>query len=486
MDDMVILGDNLDKAPLHIEKGTVDLIFTDPLWKTGKNWLASNDDGVVGYYEDNFPTLESYLDFLIRRVESWYELLKPSGHVVLHVDADFSDYIRVYVLDRVFGRMSYRNTIVWSYRRWPAKVKNKLNKFHQNLIWFTKVPIDECTLNEVRIPLENPRRVNLVDGKSRKALRDSEGNVIYKDQVDRPIGDVWDDIPPVANRGKDREDYPTQKPLGLAERAITMLTNENDLVLDPFMGSGTTLLAAHNLNRRFIGIDNEQTAFDKTINRLQKHDVAFKVINGVTINIKGIADLNHYEYQQLIVESLGGLVGPKSSDGGLDGIIHRSKTGIGVTRSKITRPTISKFVNDLDNFDLKYGIFVSPAGATREAVSECSKARLSGKADIVLKTEEDVLGSFTPEVFLRVEGLKVYAEVTGFKHKVVRYTWKINENEDQKYLFGSKKQKIVNKHDTVGMMDFNGIFNNGDIANIKCIATDSEGNSKAMSITHKF
>ena len=80
--------------------------------------------------------------------------------------------------------------------------------------------------------------------------------------------DVWD-IPSLNNMAKERTGYPTQKPLALYERIIAASTNEGDIVLDPFCGSGTTLLAAQRLGRRWVGVDSSPTALKTAQERLK-------------------------------------------------------------------------------------------------------------------------------------------------------------------------------------------------------------------------
>ena len=84
-----------------------------------------------------------------------------------------------------------------------------------------------------------------------------------------PLSDVWD-IPYLNPKAKERVGYPTQKPLLLLERIIELVTNENDLVLDPFCGSGTTCVAASLTNRKYIGIDQSEDAIQLSQSRLDK------------------------------------------------------------------------------------------------------------------------------------------------------------------------------------------------------------------------
>ena len=83
-----------------------------------------------------------------------------------------------------------------------------------------------------------------------------------------PLSDVWD-IPFLNPKAKERTGYPTQKPLLLLERIIGLATNEGDCVLDPFCGSGTTLVAAQSLNRAALGIDVSEDAVELTKKRLE-------------------------------------------------------------------------------------------------------------------------------------------------------------------------------------------------------------------------
>src|SRR5262249_12109144 len=100
--------------------------------------------------------------------------------------------------------------------------------------------------------------------------RDDDGNVIANgNKRGVPLSDVWD-IPFLNPKAKERTGYPTQKPLLLLERIITLTTNDGDCVLDPFCGSGTTLVAAQFLHRRAIGIDVSEDAVALTKKRLNK------------------------------------------------------------------------------------------------------------------------------------------------------------------------------------------------------------------------
>ena len=94
----------------------------------------------------------------------------------------------------------------------------------------------------------------------------------------KPIQNIWDDIEIVTAHSKERIGYPTQKPEALLERIILCASNEGDMILDPFMGGGTTAAVADKLKRQWIGIDQSVMAVKVTERRLQKHGAHFKMI----------------------------------------------------------------------------------------------------------------------------------------------------------------------------------------------------------------
>lgn len=321
---------------------------------------------------------------------------------------------------------------------------------------------------------------------NRKVKRNVDGKPVYKMQVDTPVGDWWADIFPVSKTGSDRVGFPTQKPKELAKRVIAALTNEGDVVFDPFMGSGTTLVAAAELNRCFIGIDNEQTAFNKTIERLRAEGYGFTIINGEPINIKAIEDMNGYEYQSFIVNKLGGLVGGKGADGGIDGKIISTNTGIWVTRTRISRPMVDRFKSALEKNNMKNGIMVSPNGLSKDANEELLRIHRVDKLNIVFMSEDDLVTFSEPKVDFLIEGTFIKAVVTGFKNPIAKYTWYINDDSDINYLFGAGK-KNLNVTNNDGKLDISGVINDvNDEHHIQCVVTDIKGNAVSSEIVHKF
>lgn len=159
-------------------------------------------------------------------------------------------------------------------------------------------------------------------------LQKKRGDIpAYKRYLDEMPGvllqDIWTDIPPISAQSKERDGYPTQKPIALLNRIITISSNPDDIVLDPFCGCGTTLVAAHQLKRRWIGIDVSPTAcklMRKKMESLSRKKV--EAIN-LSLTIEELKQLHHFEFQNWVFEKLHGRINPrKSGDLGIDGWVE--------------------------------------------------------------------------------------------------------------------------------------------------------------------
>ncbi len=259
MKNKIYFADNLDVLT-KMEEESVDLIYIDPPFNTGKSQsrkqitVEKDSEGDrVGFggnryqttvlgeraYRDNF---DDYLGFLEPRLQEAYRLLKPDGSLYFHIDYREVHYCKV-LLDEIFGRESFINEIIWAYdfggrskTRWPAK--------HDNILFYVKDP-DQYTFNreEVdRIPYMAPGLV----GKEKAA----RGKF--------PTDTWWHTI--VGTNSKEKTGYPTQKPVGVLRRIISVSSNPGDLVLDFFAGSGTVGEVCLDLGRQFILVDNNPQA----------------------------------------------------------------------------------------------------------------------------------------------------------------------------------------------------------------------------------
>ena len=252
----LIKGDCLT-AMEKIESDSIDLIYADPPFCSGRDWGEFDDRWTAdnsGLFGDDWDdevsriagkfhskSMANYLSFMASRLEQIHRLLKPTGSLYLHCDPTASHYLKI-SLDKLFGKGNFRNEISWGYRTGGVS-KNWWSKKHDVLFFYAK------NYKKYR---HNPQKERIIYGRAffAKAV-DKEGR-FYADVY---VRDFWDDIKAVINVSKERTGYPTQKPLKLLERIIKASSNEGDLILDPFCGSGTTLEAAKKLRRNWIGID---------------------------------------------------------------------------------------------------------------------------------------------------------------------------------------------------------------------------------------
>jgi site-specific DNA-methyltransferase (adenine-specific) len=252
----------------------VDLVYVDPPFFTQKTHsLVTRDRTTTFQFSDEWKSLAAYIEFLGARLREFRRVLKTSGSLFFHCDTNASHHIRC-LLDDVFGEAMFRSEIIWHYRRWSNSQRNPLPS-HQTIFFYTKT--DEyqyCQLFDEYSPSTNidqilQRRQRDRHGKAVYA-RDADGRVIrdgHKKGV--PIADVWD-IPLLNPKAKERVGYPTQKPILLLERIISLATSPGDFVLDPFSGSGTTLVAAELLGRNSLGIDIAAEAVQLATRRLEQ------------------------------------------------------------------------------------------------------------------------------------------------------------------------------------------------------------------------
>lgn len=268
----LILGDNLEELK-KIESNSINLIYLDPPFFTQKTHKLKDSNNKEYSFEDSWESIEEYMFFIEERLKECYRVLKEDGALFLHCDKAASHYLRV-VLDKVFGMNNFVNEIIWYYRRWSNSKKGLLNS-HQNIYFYAKTKKFKFKkLFTEYSPTTNIDQIlqNRVKNKEGKSIyqKDEYGEIVMNNNKQGvPLGDVWE-IPFLNPRAKERCGYPTQKPILLLEKIIELVTDEGDLVLDPFCGSGTTLVAAKLLNRKYIGIDISKEAIELAKMRLEK------------------------------------------------------------------------------------------------------------------------------------------------------------------------------------------------------------------------
>jgi site-specific DNA-methyltransferase (adenine-specific) len=172
--------------------------------------------------------------------------------------------------DELFGAECFASEIVWRYRRWPAKTPN-FQRVHDVLLRYVRFAEVPARFSQLYEPLAPSTLATWGTGRQR-AVVDAAGRrrrsiTTPERSPGTPLGDVWD-IGIIAPIAKERTGYPTQKPEALLERLISACTLPGDSILDPYLGSGTTLAVAQRLGRCGLGIDSNPRSLELTRQRL--------------------------------------------------------------------------------------------------------------------------------------------------------------------------------------------------------------------------
>jgi site-specific DNA-methyltransferase (adenine-specific) len=315
----VLQGDCLDVLN-RIAPNSVDLVYLDPPFFTQKEQRLQTRDGLKEYgFEDAWENRTDYRNYISKRLDQCRRILKDTGSLFLHCDRSASHHLRL-SLDEVFEAENFQSEIIWYYRRWSNSKKGLLNA-HQILFFYSKThffkfnPIYQGYSPTTNIDQNLQERVRDERGKSVYKTGIDGKSILMKDKKGVPLSDVWE-IPYLNPKAKERVGYPTQKPLLLLERVIQLVTTEGDVVLDPFAGSGTTLVAAKLLNRKFIGIDQSKDAVI-----LAKQRLAKPIKSESALLKKGLETYKNQDTEtELILKRIGAIVVQRNK--GIDGFIR--------------------------------------------------------------------------------------------------------------------------------------------------------------------
>lgn len=371
-------------------RGKIDLIYIDPPFDSKADYKKKIEVKGVGKAETDATSFEEkqygdiwtndeYLQFMYERIILLRELMSSSGNIFIHCDWHKSSYLRI-ICDEVFGNNNFVNEIIWKRKGGSSNPSKQLDVAIDTILWYRKTEsaifnaqfskdspetqqyieerfnnVDENGRRFMKSPIVSPNyRENLIYeykgytppangwSISRELMEkwDADGKLYFPERGNRiyrkifldeypgqPVSNIWTDIFVINPMALERLDYPTQKPEALLERIIKMASNENSLVFDCFMGSGTTQAVAMKLGRRFIGADINLGAIQTTTKRLiniadeLKSDVA-KYTSFEVYNVNNYDFFrNPVEARDLIIEALEIQPFPQSDvwDGELDG-----------------------------------------------------------------------------------------------------------------------------------------------------------------------
>lgn len=264
--EQVVCADNLTFMR-SLPDCTLHLVYIDPPFMTKSTRRAG--DGHA--YDDRWTGgIEQYKQFLAERLGEIHRLLRDDGTVYVHVDHRVSHHVRL-LLEGIFGEANFLNEIVWSYRTGGVSTR-WFGRKHDTILAYAK-SLGRHTFHAQRGGAYRTDGLQ-VDEEGRPFKTTKKGRLYF--HADGPIlTDVWE-IPFLSTVSLERSGYPSQKPEALLSRIIQASSNPGDVVADFFCGSGTTLVAAERLGRRWIGCDANREAVKLTKARLHKVDAPSK------------------------------------------------------------------------------------------------------------------------------------------------------------------------------------------------------------------
>jgi DNA modification methylase len=378
----------------------------------------------------------AYLVMMAPRLVHLHRALKPTGSVYLHCDPTASHYLKL-VMDVVFGPRQFRDEIVWQRSTAKGNASTRYPSAHDVLLFYSKG--DKWTWHTAHLPHRkayldshygsteddterrytlgdclnpNPNRPNLTyewNGHTRvwrwtrekmQEMHD-QGRLIYtrtgmpryKRYLDEMSGsavtDVWTDIPPINSQAQERMGYPTQKPVALLERIIEVSSNPGDVVLDPFCGCGTAVVAAEKLGRQWIGIDVTFLAVDLMKYRLSRdfglrERQDYEVVGDPT-DVTSARALFAQSPKQFEIWAVGkvpnGFPQPgKSGDRGIDGVLRFqlldgewATAVIQVKGGKLTPSHIRDFAHVIGREVAPFGLFICLEKPTKGIYQEAEE-----------------------------------------------------------------------------------------------------------------
>lgn len=475
---VVYCGDCLEQLR-NLPDACVDLVYLDPPFNSNRNYeVFWGETKEKRAFEDRHESTQAYIDYMRPRCVEFARVLKKTGSFYYHCDWHASHYVKV-MLDQIFGENNFQNEIVW--KRSSAHSDSKRYGANHDTLFFYTGGADGWTWNEsftaysdayiaqnYRYKDESGRSFRVSDMTANKPGGDvsyewttpdgrkvtpyrgrywayskekmrqmEEAGLIYyrttgmpmlKHYLDEmpgvPLQTFWDDISPVISGSKERLGYPTQKPLALLERVLKASSNPNDIVLDPFCGCGTALVAAQKLGRQWIGIDISPTACRVMAKRLRdvcgirEDEALWKngrgfVVRDLPWTEEKLRAIPPFEFENWAVIALGGIPNrTQVGDMGIDGRIfpvgaapdefkadelaleHRWYPIQVKQKDRVGRPDIDAFETAMRRARREKGFFVA-FDYSDEALREIDRFFRQDHAVIVPLTVRDILDEQT-------------------------------------------------------------------------------------------
>jgi len=392
--NVIYRGDCYTVLKRNFPDECVDLIYLDPPFsfdpKYAKVWL--DKETARNFEELRKGGPKKYIEYMSRRLEQCYRVLRDTGSIYLHCNWRFSHDLRI-EMDKIFGRNNFQDEIIWYYsvggksqRRWGRK--------HQNIFFYTKS--NSWTFNS-----EYAKVAKRKTGKTSfggRIGRDEQGR-LYQDKITKNgkiyryyleegrISDVWE-IQPIQSQAKARTGWLSQKPVELLERIVSVSSNMDSVVLDPFCGCGTTPVAAHSLGRRWIGIDISSQACEIMKERMAGLEGVNEVeVIGLPLTTKDLKELKPFEFQDYVCKMTNSVKTAHVADSGIDGY-YLGETPLQIKQQEKTgRNVIDNFETALRRKGKNEGYLIA-FSFTRNAHEEAARAKDDGLDIRLVKVDE--------------------------------------------------------------------------------------------------
>ena len=262
--------------------GKVQCEYIDPPFNTGEDfefrmrvgeegWTDGNRTLTLPAFSDRFESREDYWNLLRGLIRAARSLLTESGSYLLNLDSREAPYARM-ICDEIFGESNFVNEIIWAYQTGGRTLK-RFSRKQDTILFYQKSKKLYFNIQAVPVSRAENRSNHMkkqVDEQGRAYRTIKSGGKTYTYYDDAPVypGDVWTDVSHLQQKDPQRTGYDTQKPVALLKRILLCSTRPGDLVADLCCGSGTTLAAAMELDRQFLGMDVSRNAVSVSRKRL--------------------------------------------------------------------------------------------------------------------------------------------------------------------------------------------------------------------------
>lgn len=363
-------GDNLKVMREYIQDESVDVIYLDPPFNSNKNYNVlfrepggAPSEAQITAFEDTWhwgqeaertfqelvkiapsPLVDvinvflgfagkndvtAYLVMMAIRLLEMKRVLRNTGSIFLHCDPGVSHYLKI-LMDAVFGKENFRNEIIWYYKTGGTS-KRWLSRKHDIILFYSKTDTYKFIPQKERSYLAHRYGFSNIEIKKAECPFVHDGKAPPALYREVGLRDVWD-IPALRGNQPEKMSYPTQKPLELLRRILSISTEEGDRILDPFCGCGTAIEAAESMSRQWIGIDITYLAINLIEWRLKNFlglepEKDYRVI-GKPVDLAGakaLAKQDRFQFQWWALSLVNAKPykgTKKGADSGIDGIIY--------------------------------------------------------------------------------------------------------------------------------------------------------------------